>query len=434
MWDIFWPRGRQKAGKRKPARYRPRLEALEDRWVPATLLVTSPLDDGSQGTLRYDIAHAQSGDTIEMSPTVAAPIVLTQGELYLKKNLTIEGQASQPETISGNNSSRVFEVAAKTNVTLMYLNLTGGNGLANPTDTPSLAGFHTKDYAGEGGGILNFGTLTVNNSTLSGNSTDYIYGGGGGIFNQGGTVSVSNSTLSGNSAMAGGGGGAIYNYAYGTLTVTSSTLSDNSAPSVSTHATYGGAIYNEYSTLTVTGSTLSGNSAGSYGGAIANNIDSTATVNNSTLSGNFADSGGAISTAYGTLTVSNSILSSNSAGTFGGGIFNGSTTVTVSNSTLSGNSAKDGGGIANLSGTLTLSGCTLSGNSASVEGGGIYNHNSTLTVSGSTLTGNSASVEGGGIYNYGDAAALTILDSYFCNNSPDNIYGLYTDEGANTFC
>ena len=54
-----------------------------------------------------------------------------------------------------------------------------------------------------GGGIYNIGTLTVMNSTFSGNSA----GGGGGIFNAG-TLTVTNSTFSGDS---GSYGGAIYN-------------------------------------------------------------------------------------------------------------------------------------------------------------------------------------------------------------------------------
>ena len=51
-----------------------------------------------------------------------------------------------------------------------------------------------------GGGIRNDGgTVTVSNSTFSGNSAGY---GSGGIDNDGGgTVTVSNSTFSGNSAV-----------------------------------------------------------------------------------------------------------------------------------------------------------------------------------------------------------------------------------------
>jgi hypothetical protein len=289
---------------------------LEDRCLPSTLYVTSPLDDGSKGTLRYDIAHAQSGDTIVMSPSLTAPIVLTQGELLLKKNLTIEGQANQPETISGNHNSRVFEVAAKVSVTLTGLDITGGNGVANPSGSSG--------NDGHGGGVLNFGTLTVNNSTLSGNSVSHQDGEGGAIYNAG-TLTVSNSTLSGNSAYGAGG------------------VAD--------------------------------------GGGIANN--------------------------GGTVTVSNSTLSGNSAAYAGGAIFN------------------------YVGGTVTVSSTTLSGNSASYAGGGIFNYAGTVRVSNSTLSDDSAGFAGA-IYNNGDALMLSVSNSVFSGNSPDNIHGAYTDGGGNT--
>jgi hypothetical protein len=62
-----------------------------------------------------------------------------------------------------------------------------------------------------------------------------------------------------------------------------------------------------------------------------------------------------------------------------------------------------------------------------------------MTVSGCNVVGNGATgqsyttaAEGGGIYNAGTAAALTVLNSTFSNNSPDNIFGPYTDGGGNT--
>src|SRR5262245_25784763 len=42
------------------ARYRPRLEALEDRLAPAAYHVTSLSDDGSAGTLRWAITQANA--------------------------------------------------------------------------------------------------------------------------------------------------------------------------------------------------------------------------------------------------------------------------------------------------------------------------------------------------------------------------------------
>jgi hypothetical protein len=99
------------------------------------------------------------------------------------------------------------------------------------------------------------------------------------------------------------------------------------------------------------------------------------------------------------------------------------------------NMARYGGAIANF-GTMTVSGCFVEGNFAGYEGGGIYNAASgTLRVSRSDIVANSANSanSGGGIYNAGTAAALTVLETVFSRNSPDAIFGLYTDGGHNTF-
>ena len=151
-------------------------------------------------------------------------------------------------TISGGNTVGVFSVNSGVKFTVQ--NLTIADGSVN----------------NKGGGIYNDGTLTVTNSTFSGNGAIY----GGGIYNDD-TLAVTNSTFSGNSADYGGG---IYNDYM--ATVTNSTFSDNSANS------YGGAIYND-DTLAVTNCTFTGNSAYS-GGAIYN--DDTATVTNTIIAGN----------------------------------------------------------------------------------------------------------------------------------------------------
>jgi hypothetical protein len=68
--------------------------------------------------------------------------------------------------------------------------------------------------------------MKISNSTLSGNTANYVGRDGGAIYN-GGSMKISNSTLSGNSA-TGGYGGAIYED-FGSLTLSNSTLTDNSA-------------------------------------------------------------------------------------------------------------------------------------------------------------------------------------------------------------
>jgi hypothetical protein len=122
---------------------RPTLELLEDRCVPSTLTVTSSADDVTQNhTLRYAVAHAQDGDTIQLTAAIKDPIVLTQGELLLSHDVTIASVPARTPTISGGGTSRVFEVTAGAHVTLSNLVITGGRSFS-------------------GGGISNGGSLTM---------------------------------------------------------------------------------------------------------------------------------------------------------------------------------------------------------------------------------------------------------------------------------
>src|SRR5215467_3568193 len=110
---------RRKAKAQPTARVRLRLEALEDRCVPSTLTVTSSADDVTDNhTLRYAVANAQSGDTILLTAAIKDPIVLTNGELLLSQDVTIESVPAQTPMISGDNLSRIFEVASGARVTL----------------------------------------------------------------------------------------------------------------------------------------------------------------------------------------------------------------------------------------------------------------------------------------------------------------------------
>ena len=120
----------QPASRRKTLAARrtvgPRLECLEDRVVLSTLTVLNHLDSGA-GSLRAEIAAAHSGDTIVFAPSLdGQTITLTSGELLIKKNLTIAGPGAGELTVSGNDASRVFEVAQKENVTLSGLTISNG--------------------------------------------------------------------------------------------------------------------------------------------------------------------------------------------------------------------------------------------------------------------------------------------------------------------
>jgi hypothetical protein len=142
--------------------------------------------------------------------------VLTQGELVLSRNVTIESGGGPQATISGDNLSRVFFVGSGTDVILNDLDVTGGNGQvagASPW-LPGPGGISNQwtlwlfnssvsgnSAIGKGGGLYNAGYAWVVNSTFSCNyvTGSYSYGLGGAIFNRG-TMDVQNSQLIGNDA------------------------------------------------------------------------------------------------------------------------------------------------------------------------------------------------------------------------------------------
>jgi hypothetical protein len=408
---------RTTAARPKQTRFRPLLEALEDRWVPSTLTVTNTLDSGA-GSLRAEIAAAQNGDSIVFASSLnGQTITLTSGELLITKSLSITGPGEAELTISGNHASRVFELGlsgklkphqVQPQVSLSDMTISNGDG----------------QIGGTGGAINNYGTLTISNCTLSGNTAG---GANGGAINNYGTLTISNSVLSGNSAAI---GGAISNY--GPLTVNGCILTGNSA---TRGLDEGGAISSSAGLVTVSGSTLFDNSAPSpysgsgegLGGGIY--IDSgTLNLSGCPLHGNSASKGGAIfAGGYSTVNLNGCTLTDNSATLFGGGIFifpGATVTVsgcvvgpaTVNNTALPGNSAAFGGGIyVGGGGTLTVSGSVIGsttvgvpGNSAS-QGGGIYvagppdNANATVTVENhSSITGNTAPAgSGADVYNLG---------------------------------
>jgi CSLREA domain-containing protein/uncharacterized repeat protein (TIGR01451 family) len=132
-----------------------------------------------------------------------------------------------------------------------------------------------------GGGIYNNGTLTIQSSTIANNLSGSY---GAGVHNTStGTLSVQNSTISGNTGVEGGG-----IHTYGTLTVTNSTISGNSV----IHGGGGIAGYNGAAHVTLKFTTISGNIADSdhdasdSGGGVYIGGSGTLTMINSIIAGN----------------------------------------------------------------------------------------------------------------------------------------------------
>ena len=212
------------------------VQVLENRRLLSALTVTTAADSGA-GSLRAEIAAANSGDSINFAASLKGQtITLTSGELLINKGLTIQGPGAAQLTISGGNSSRVFDVASSQPVVLTGLTISngaggGGAGIANAMGSSlavsacTISNCAATLYDGNGGGIYNSGTLTLSGCTISGDSAR-LSGEGGGIFNAG-QMRASNCTLSGDSASNSGGG--IYVMGGHKAWLTNCTIAGNSA-------------------------------------------------------------------------------------------------------------------------------------------------------------------------------------------------------------
>jgi predicted outer membrane repeat protein len=285
----------------------------------ATLQVTTT-DDGGPGSLRQAVADAAPGDTIVIN--VSGTITLIGGALVVNKDLTIAGPGAAALVIDARRASRVFEIGSPgTPVAVTITGLTLTNGAA-----------------ASGGGILNDGTLTLRDATLTAHAA---VNEGGGIFNRG-TLYLTDANVTGNTAMVGGGIG----NRDGIVSIVRSTIASNTADS-----SFGG---------------IGGGIASQAGGFFGAPVQETLTIRDTVMSNNTASlRGGAIYNATGLLTIVNSTIAAN-ASTYvgamgpclcpgGGGVYNAMGTARITGSTLAGNSASTAGGaITSLHGVTTL--------------------------------------------------------------------------------
>jgi hypothetical protein len=369
---LFSPSDRSRNGSRRSSDRRRsavfRLERLEDRTVLSTLTVLNSLDSGA-GSLRDTIAAASPGDTINFAKKVHS-ITLTSGELDITQNLDVEGPGPNKLKISGNDSSRVFDIQSGT-VTIAGMTITDG-----VTDGRTL------DFPGLGGGILNFGTLNLFNDVLSNNQAvgdpnvnNGFPGGarGGGVQNQEGTLTVEDCQFlnnlargadgsSGPVAGIGAGGGIANGRSAQEVKVIDSEFDGNVAQGGSggggtdgrfAGLGFGGAIVNS-GKLTVTGSTFSHNLA------IGGN-DNVGPLAAGAGGGGAIGSGNSAGTKPVELIIDKSIFDHNQAiGGTGNSVPPGAPSPPAS---LAANIGV-GGAIQIVQGSGTITGCTLDHNSA----------------------------------------------------------------------
>ena len=291
--------------------------------------------DADAGSLRQAVAAADDGDTVNfnLDCPAAGPLILLS-QIAVGTDITISG-AGHVVVISGNNANGLFMIQYDTIATLEYLTLKdaawsdgsdGGaiydNGAYLTLSHVTFQDNHVSGSGADGGAIFHGpnGTLTILNSTFSGNSAERY----GGAIETRVATTITDSTFTGNNAMR---GGALDSYASITLTLERVTMNANTAigPVVGTANTFGqgGAIYFANGTLNINNSTLSGNGSSlytSYGGAIYI-FSATLNIHNSTIVAN--------------------LINTADVGFIGGGILINDSTLSYYNTIMAGNTSDD---------------------------------------------------------------------------------------------
>ena len=417
-------------------------------------------DAGGLCTLRAAIQEANTdffdSDTINFS--VTGTINLT-GALPSLSNLTISGPGSSQLTVRRDTGGdyRIFFMNA---VTVNISGLTVSNGKTADGSPGAVFG----NSGEEGGGILAFGTITLNDLVVTGNRTGNGgaggsatggFGGFGGGISAGGTVTMTRVTVSNNvtgngetGANGGGGGrGGGISFSGSSLTMTDCVLSGNTTGNgaVGTNSGAsgggggdGGGLYISNGTLKLTNVVINGNNTGDAnvggtggrGAGLMTFPGFISTLINVTISNNNTGDGGGGTAGQ---------------GGFGGGIENNGV-MFIKSSTISGNTTGTpgasggtggsiGGGILN-NGLLTMNNSTVSGNSTGGiggHGGGIYHNGNFLTLTNSTITNNTAFTQtGNGVYKSPFSITATLRNTIIAQNvgGPDTS-GDFTSHGNN---
>jgi hypothetical protein len=277
-----------------------------------------------------------NGSTIQRTGSTKFGIfqVFVGGDLTLQ-DLTISGgDTTQDHDSSGAALFLLGGTALLEHVTLTGNQAWEGGAIANNarTEVKLMNSVVTNNISLDvGGGLYNSGgTLIIQDSEISNNTSRSTIFGGGGISNANGQVTLDHSSLVGNLALEGGG---LYNDGGTINIIDQSVISGNVATEKKAFIPHGGGGINNISSgavITIDQSFVIGNqAAGTTGGGIYN--QASLKVTGSVLAGNLSGSGGALfndSEGNGLITSScildNQVLLARMAG-LGNGIVNDNT-------------------------------------------------------------------------------------------------------------
>lgn len=265
----------------------------------------------------------------------------------------------------------------------------GNSGTITFTDDSRIL----NNSAAYGGGIRNFGVITMTTGAIGNN----IAANGGGIHNNNGTIALDFVTVSSNQAIGTGGngyGGGIYNY--GVLSIV-----DGSRIYSNTAGVEGGGIYHTSagSVLDMSDSDIVSNTAQSSGGGLFNNLNTRAVLTNVNISSNTTHYAGGGIYSNGQLAMSDDSLMTNTTDNFGAGLYNEiSGTAILTNVNFISHVVTGGSGFVNI-GVMTTTLITASDNAATTCAG--FTNGGPLHLIEPTISLNHANNYGGGGCNNG---------------------------------
>ncbi|GAA0716098.1 IPTL-CTERM sorting domain-containing protein [Dokdonella soli] len=348
--DNTWVRIRSDPARRIFAQFPTRYSRSAP--APAATWPVVNCADSGAGSLRAAIGAAGDGDTIDLTALTCGTITLQTGAIPVRRNnLTLIGPGRSALTIDGNATDRVFIHPGRGTLTLRAMTIQNGRNRATGFNVAgggcvaSAAYVALEDatvrncYAGgEGayGGAIYAYSLTLSNSTLSGNVAN-------GVHEDAGTAAF-------------GGAAFVYQMQFTDSTVTGNRAEHRVKPGRTSYDIAGGVIAVRGGSIA--GSTIDSNvSQGRAGGIAAFNSIS---VSNSTISGNVAASeigGGLFLRWPATIDLGNSTITANHAEAGGGGIWLAMPSANLQSSIVFGNST-GGGQFAELQdpAALTISG------------------------------------------------------------------------------
>ncbi|MEM7313189.1 MAG: choice-of-anchor Q domain-containing protein, partial [Planctomycetota bacterium] len=398
--------------------------------VTTALDVVDPLDGVTSLREAILLSNDQATtDTITFAFDLSGQtIALDSGPFVISDSLTIDAAMLDENIIlDGQRESHLLDVDdaltddESSDITLRKMTLTrgqhetGNGGAIRMQSQGSLIleqSLATDNHAtgngtGRGGAIyVATADLSLIDSTLEDNSSSV----GGAIFSMVGTVLLQDSFVSGNTSDAEGiSAGGIY-AREGDLTIRDSTISGNSASGD------GGGIYVRYGDTQITRSLIRYNNAAGKAGGISS-LDGMVILTDSIVDSNFSnDSGGGIyARRRASVELHSSQVNYNASAVGDGGGIHAPNLVAI-DSSLTGNISGGRGGAVYVADLASLQGTTIRRNSSVGPGGGIYSNDGSVEIGGASTVSENATngpdADGGGV----KAPTVTVVESIISSN------------------